>query len=344
MTIQGSIFGLAYGDALGKPTEFLPMEEITRRYGALGPANLPKGGKVTDDTQMMIYVGEALVKAAYNGYLTPANTMTHLHTALVDWLKMTDASRAPGTACMSACLILKRGAHWLAATNPDSKGCGANMRVTPIGLATWRMDATAPGQVTGFLTREEAAGIAQLQAAMTHGHPTALAASDATAHLTWLALSGTPVRDLLPALLEYCRSQRKVYHADWLGELWTLSKRDRSPEAFIRRGWDETIAALWTVERAMVHPQPKRDPCRATGAGWIAEEALATALHCVLLYADDPVRAVRRGAASSGDSDSLAAIAGAVMGAAYGIGAFPTDWYTRIEYRTRLDKLTTDLM
>ncbi len=68
------------------------------------------------------------------------------------------------------------------------------------------------------------------------------------------------------------------------------------------------------------------DPCQATGAGWIAEEALATALYCYLISPDEPVAVLGRGAASSGDSDSIACLAGAFAGAALGLAAWPDDW------------------
>lgn len=347
MSVEGSIFGLAYGDALGKPTEFMPFKAIIERYhDNLGPSTLPKGGRVTDDTQMMIYTGEGIVHAAQTGYLTAGHVARCLEVAYVDWMGMTDGSRAPGGTCLAACRKLTAGESWLTATDANSKGCGANMRVTPVGLATWqRRTVNGKLQIQGFLSTEEAAGIAQLQSAITHGHPTALAASDATAHVTWLALTGTPVTELVPALLAYCRTQRTIYHRDWLGTLWTRTHRDRSPETFIRRGWDEVISALVKVRKEWDTTRSRtEDPCRVTGAGWVAEEALATALRCTQLYPDDAVRAVRRGAASSGDSDSIAAITGGIMGAAYGLDAFPRDWHDRIEYRDRLTKLAADLI
>jgi ADP-ribosylglycohydrolase len=45
---------------------------------------------------------------------------------------------------------------------------------------------------------------------------------------------------------------------------------------------------------------------------------------------------VARGAASSGDSDSIACLAGAFAGAAHGMDAWPGDWAGRIEYGDRL--------
>jgi ADP-ribosylglycohydrolase len=81
------------------------------------------------------------------------------------------------------------------------------------------------------------------------------------------------------------------------------------------------------------------DPCLATGAGWIAEEALATALYCYLISPEEPVAVLGRGVASSGDSDSIACLAGAFAGAALGMAAWPSGWETRIEYADRLGRL-----
>lgn len=72
------------------------------------------------------------------------------------------------------------------------------------------------------------------------------------------------------------------------------------------------------------------------GEGWIAEEAFASALLCFLLFPDDPVAAIRRAAYSSGDSDSLACLAGAFAGAHHGADAWPADWVERIEHRDEL--------
>jgi len=52
-------------------------------------------------------------------------------------------------------------------------------------------------------------------------------------------------------------------------------------------------------------------PCLLAGAGSTAETTLATALLCFLLAPDDDVVTIRRAAATSGDSGSIACIAGA---------------------------------
>jgi hypothetical protein len=141
--------------------------------------------------------------------------------------------------------------------------------------------------------------------------------------------------ELVDALRDRCREQRTVYHESWLGTLWRRG-RDASPAEFMARGWDECAAAVERLGEAMAAPDRDGDPCLATGEGWIAEEALATALYCFLMFPDEPVRAVARAAASGGDSDSIAALTGAFAGARHGVAAFPAEWFERIEYRERL--------
>ncbi len=87
------------------------------------------------------------------------------------------------------------------------------------------------------------------------------------------------------------------------------------------------------VEAALAVPDPETDPSLAVGEGWIAEKAFAAGLYCFPLLPDDPQAVVRRAAYSSGDSDSIAALAGAFAGAYCGIGGWPAEWVRDIEYR-----------
>ena len=61
---SGCLFGLAFGDALGADTEFSNVAEIVRLYPPNGPRTLQgHPARVTDDTQMALAVGEALLYA-----------------------------------------------------------------------------------------------------------------------------------------------------------------------------------------------------------------------------------------------------------------------------------------
>ncbi|WP_433537376.1 ADP-ribosylglycohydrolase family protein [Micromonospora sp. CA-249363] len=319
---SGSLFGLAYGDALGKPTEFLTVAEIERRYGPAGPRELTGDpALVTDDTQMALAVGWALHEAST---LTPEAVEPLLRRRFLAWAVSPDNNRAPGMTCLRACADLDRGLRWQEATVAGSKGCGANMRVTPVGLVDVDLDTMA--------------GLAQLQAGLTHGHPTGLAASELTAYAVFALRAGATLPELPALLVDRARSERLVYREQWLGDLWQRPGVD-TPQEFIARGWDECLVALGRLTDALVRPDDGGDPCRVTGEGWVAEEALVTALFCAVRHADDPLSALARGATTAGDSDSIAALAGAFVGAAAGMAAWPSGWAERIEYADQLATL-----
>ncbi len=318
----GTLFGLAYGDALGRTTEFLTVADIVQRYGPGGPRELTGDpALVTDDTQMALAVAWALHEAEP----TPEILQRRLRDRFVAWSVSPDNDRAPGRTCLQACAALARGVPWQHATVADSKGCGANMRVAPVGLVPdYDLDTLA--------------GVAQLQAALTHGHPTALVASELTAYAVYVLRQGAALTDLPDLLRARCHQERTRYRGDWLGELWRRHPV-ASPEEFAAQGWDECVAALDRLDAALAVPDDGSDPCLTTGAGWIAEEALATALQCVLRHREEPVTALARAATTSGDSDSIACLAGAFLGAAYGMAAWPAEWAHRIEYADQLAAL-----
>ncbi|MFF8512095.1 ADP-ribosylglycohydrolase family protein [Streptomyces sp. NPDC015492] len=321
----GSLVGLALGDALGFPTEFNDVPAILAKVGPWREMPLPvRGGTayVTDDTQMALALARGIRTAMDRELLSPHALAGPVRAEFVDWYHSPDNNRAPGNTCLTACALLDGDRPWQDASQIHSKGCGANMRVTPVGLV--------PG-----LSEDQRAGAAQLQAALTHGHPTALAASDLTARAVHLLAQGVDPAGLVGQLRSYAYENRSRYHQDWLGDLWTRSQ-DPSARHFVERGWDECLAVLERLDAVQRTADPELDPCTYTGDGWIAEEALATALLCFLLFPGEPLTALRRAACTRGDSDSIAALAGAFAGAHLGADAWPQEWEERVEYRSDL--------
>jgi ADP-ribosylglycohydrolase len=296
------LFGLALGDALGWPVEFLQLPQIRARYGREGVTAPPDPALYTDDTQMSAAVAEALVEA---GGADLETLMQAVSRRFVAWKHdPVTPTRAPGTTCIRGVNALERGAPWREAGVKDSKGCGACMRVAPIGYF-YQHD---PGRL-----RETA----QAQAWMTHRHPTADAACLGAAYLVKLALDGVAPGEFPDRLLEAAGGLSDEF------------------DGAIRR----VVAACdWPDEEAALnHIGPTR------GGGWIAEEAVAMALYCVLKHPDDYVSVVRLGANISGDSDSVAAIAGGIAGARLGLSALPEDWIARLENRDYLAALADRL-
>lgn len=319
--IKGAVYGMAAGDGLGYPAEFLTIEEIQEKL-------LPDGFlqtddtliKVTDDTQMALAVVDALRDSED---LEPLQLEKSFIKHFVRWLNDPENNRAPGMTCLASCERLEKGMHWTEATDRGSKGCGANMRVLPVGL--WQDDD------------ELIAEIAQFQAALTHAHPTALVASELTAIAVNKLLNGTPAEDLLQELFEYGEKKQRVYHQEHLQGIW-----DRPPfrnqEEFIALGWAECIERLRAVELGLQEAKANIDPCTVGGAGWTAEESLATALYCFLRSPQDPIKALQTAVCTSGDSDSIACLVGGFAGAYVGFESLPKHWSRNIEYRIELGR------
>ena len=320
---------MAFGDALGARTEFLSVEEILQHFPPAGPLEPPGNPALfTDDTQMALAVGTALL-AAGKPY-TAATLEGPLRQAFIEWNRSPENNRAPGMTCIRACERLEQGVAWQQATIMASKGCGANMRVAPVGVLPSGQDG---------VSAETRAAIAQFQAALTHGHPTGLAAADLTARAIADLVAGVEPALLPQRLRAYALSQRTHYHEAWLGALWEQAASFSSPQEYIAHGWDECLQVLDRLDLALQVMDRTTDPCLQTGAGWIAEEAFATGLLCFLLYPTDPIAAIRRAVVSSGDSDSIACLTGAFAGAYHGLAAWPTEWIARIEHFEQLAML-----
>ncbi|MFD9684447.1 ADP-ribosylglycohydrolase family protein [Kitasatospora sp. NPDC059146] len=319
----GALLGLAIGDAMGRLTEFQDVERIAADHPDWRRLPLPRKALVTDDTQMTLALARGLRTALARGPLTPLRLARPVREEFVDWWRSPSNNRAPGMTCLRACERLSHDEYrWQQASDVGSKGCGANMRVAPLGLIR-------------DLDARQLSGAAQLQSALTHGHPTALAASDLTAYAVRKLAEGVPPAGLPAVLRAYALAGRERYDEFWLGDLadhWYGA----SPQAVIARGWDDCLTVLDQLDAALAAPDVEADPCLATGEGWVAEEAFGTGLLCFLLLPDDPVAAVRRAAYSSGDSDSLACLTGAFAGAHHGEAVWPAEWVERIEHRDEL--------
>ena len=87
--------------------------------------------------------------------------------------------------------------------------------------------------------------------------------------------------------------------------------------------------------RAGIGPDVTLDRLEA----WAAHEAIAAAVYLFGRHSDDAEAAILEGANTRGDSDSIATLAGALVGARCGIAALPPEWVRDVERSEELQEL-----
>ena len=306
------LLGCALGDSWGRAVERKSLEVIQKEYGWEG-VPLPEGDLlITDDTQMSLYLAEALAADA-----AVWDIPRRVCQAWVDWLDDPENFRAPGLTCLDAARKLKDGVPWQDATDTSSDGSGAVMRA-------W---------ACAYLPEHLQNGVAMWQAASTHGAPNAIMASVIA---TRLAADGFTDGEVTATISELCRDvgwltkddKAWLVGLDGMGDTYTVG-------AFIERGRTgilSKVAAAWKLVNDGRSDPWSFDPSD-TFPGWRSHDALMCAAVCLDMFPGDPASAVRRAVTTEGDSDTIGAVAGALAARRHpfpwkGIDA---NWYTRLE-------------
>lgn len=136
--IKGALYGFAIGDAMGATTEFMSAESIQRQYGEVrdiiggGWLHL-KAGEVTDDTQMMLCVCDAIEKF-------PKGKTEMLNKCCENFSNWYMTNPPDVGCCCSKVISQCANNHycldWMnIAEDPQSLGNGSLMRTLPIILA-----------------------------------------------------------------------------------------------------------------------------------------------------------------------------------------------------------------
>jgi ADP-ribosylglycohydrolase len=185
---EAILFGLALGDALGYPVEFLKSDGIRQKYGISGIQQPPTPALYSDDTQMTLALAEGLLDAGVDAPVD--DLMQAIGARFIDWLDNPDNNRAPGGTCINGVERFQSGISWRESGILESKGCGSAMRVAPLGYI-YQHDETR--------LRE----IATASSLITHRHPTAIAATVAAAYLVKLALDDVPIATYMPRVYEF---------------------------------------------------------------------------------------------------------------------------------------------
>ena len=116
-SIAGALFGVAVGDALGGPVEFMSPEDIIRRHVCVsdmiggGWLNLAPG-EITDDTQMTLCVAEGIVE-------NPTAPIEAIGRLFIQWAN--SGPKDIGGACRSSISNAKRLGGALRGTSPTAE-------------------------------------------------------------------------------------------------------------------------------------------------------------------------------------------------------------------------------
>ena len=311
----GALAGLALGDALGMPTQAMSPEQIRAVYGRItglvdGDASQPyapgmPAGSVTDDTEQALLVASLLVRgrgSSSGRVALDAGEFAHALLAWEDSMIERGSLDLLGPSTKAALERVRAGEDPLSVGGAGTTN-GAAMRVTPIGIAMSTEDPQAFAdavwsscQVT-HATRQGFQSAALVAAAVSMGIDTPRsAASDMTA-LLWKAVSYV---DSLP--------ERGA---------WT-------PEP-------DVVAATRRAMQLVANPASSSLECLVEQVGMSVASAQAIPMAFALLARDPSPQALLDAANLGGDTDTIGAIAGAILGSALGVQVLPADSLSMIE-------------
>ena len=174
----GAYLGLAIGDALGATVEFMTPREIRHQYGVhkeiTGGGWLKlDAGEVTDDTEMSLALGRAILQSAgWDGQAAAE--------AFVSWLKTKPAD--VGNTCRRGIRRFMADGTLSGPVSESDGGNGAAMRILPVVISTLHDDESLHEQIVA-------------QCHLTHNHPLSDAASTALGSMARKLILGGGMKD-----------------------------------------------------------------------------------------------------------------------------------------------------
>lgn len=289
--IDAALLSFACGDALGMATEFMTRDQIERTFpdgvtrllsqkDSQNHGNLTPGS-VTDDTEQVAYL---LERYRAKGQVTVADTVD----ALLVWIRETRAVEKHyiGPSSLKALTAIENGAD--PATAGTGTTCGGIMRI-PAAVCF------DPDQTMDRLRKNVRAALLP-----THNTSEALEASGCYGAALLTALNGGTVAEVVESALENGPLTEAL--APWRGCAASSAARIREAASWGRLPDEELFHRLYDLWGTGL---PSVDVCGAVFALFLAAEGSA-------------YRAISLGASLGGDTDTIAALAGALTAAQAG--------------------------
>ena len=319
----GALAGLALGDALGMPTQAMSPQQIQAVYGHVtglvdGDKSQPyapgmTAGSVTDDTEQALLIASLLLKGHGSRLTLDASEFSHALLAWEDSMIERGSLDLLGPSTKAALERVRAGENPLRVGGEGTTN-GAAMRVTPIGIAASTSDRQlfadavwSSCQVT-HATRQGFQSAALVAAAVSLG----------------IDAGAADVTDLLRKAVAFVHSL---------------------PE---RGAWSPEPDVVAATHRALkLAAQPSSSPQWLAGQiGTAVASAQAIPMAFALLARDPSPRALLQAANLGGDTDTIGAIAGAILGASLGVEVFDAYGLAQVEQVSQLDlpSVATDLL
>ncbi len=318
----GAMLGLACGDALGAPAEFLSKEQLVAQFGRLedmvggGHYTRWRPGEWTDDTGMALCVAEGILAQ-------PDDPVAAIGDRFLKWRKGAKDVGSTIAAALDGFRSLERSSSgagdisdWgrAAASTHQARsgkaaGNGSLMRTLPVALA----------YADRSRLRLQSAHIS----AMTHWDPQAEA-----------------------SCLAYCFWVLEVLEGADLTTGWhraLSATRDRAAEGVgpaDAPGLSPLPPGFW--ERLEAAPARPYEELQPTGFAGYVLDCLEAAVWCALNN-DSAEAAIVDAVNLAGEADTIAAVTGGIVGAYYGLRALPDRWLEVVEERQRLTSHGSDL-
>ena len=312
---HGALAGLALGDALGMPTQAMSPEQIRAVYGHItglvdGDASQPyapgmPAGSVTDDTEQALLVASLLIRGRGSSSGRVALNAVEFAHALLAWEdSMIERGSLDllGPSTKAALERVRAGEDPLTVGGAGTTN-GAAMRVTPIGIAVSTEDPEAFAEAVWsscrvtHATRQGFQSAALVAAAVSMGIDAACSPSPDLRSLLWKAVTYV---DSLP--------ERGAWTPD-----------------------PDVVAATRRAMQLAVNPASSSLECLVEQVGTSVASAQAIPMAFALLARDPSPQALLDAANIGGDTDTIGAIAGAILGAALGVQVLPADSLSMIE-------------
>lgn len=308
--------GLALGDALGMPTQSMSPEEIKHYYGTIKglQSAVPEqkiapsmtAGSVTDDTEQALLLAELIVHG--NGHIDPMDLATQLLTWEADMIARGSFDLL-GPSTKLALEQIKTGKNPLL-TGTTGTTNGAAMRVSPVGIA---FDTTEP----------EALSAAVYESCMvTHNTTQGWEGAALVAATVSVGIDGYSTQEAIGKAICMVSSLKKRGH--WSAKASVVAR---------------VKTALSTIKH-LETPQVLSYLQDEVGTSVESTESIPAAIAIAYKYSDNPTQGLFTAANLGGDTDTIGAIAGAILGASTGTGAFNTQLVHQVEKVSKLQLST----